>query len=125
MLDYIYPRYKVYRDKDLCVQCGVCERTCSNEVHHVDEELGVVRSDDKRCVNCQRCVVLCPTGALSIMRWPQSGGPSTNWTLESMQDIARQAQSGGVLLSSMGNSMSYPIYWDHLLLNASQVTNPS
>jgi glutamate synthase domain-containing protein 2 len=25
----------------------------------------------------------------------------------------------------MGNDKSYPIYWDHLLLNASQVTNPS
>jgi glutamate synthase domain-containing protein 2 len=25
----------------------------------------------------------------------------------------------------MGNDKSYPIYWDHLVLNASQVTNPS
>ncbi len=42
-----------------------------------------------------------------------------------MQDIAKQAQTGAVLLSSMGNPEPYPIYWDHLLLNASQVTNPS
>ena len=42
-----------------------------------------------------------------------------------MQDIAKQAQTGAVLLSSMGNPQHYPIYWDHLLLNASQVTNPS
>ena len=26
MLDYLLPRYKVLRDSDLCVQCGVCER---------------------------------------------------------------------------------------------------
>ncbi len=32
MLDYLLPRYKVLRDSDLCVQCGVCERSCANEV---------------------------------------------------------------------------------------------
>ena len=30
-----------------------------------------------------------------------------------------------MLLSSMGNPEPYPIYWDKLLINASQVTNPS
>lgn len=125
MLDYIYPRYKVLRDTDLCIQCGVCERSCANEVHHVDEELGRVTADHMRCVNCQRCVVMCPTHALAITNWPQVGNGSNNWTLGAMQDIAKQAQTGAVLLSSMGNPKHYPIYWDHLLLNASQVTNPS
>ncbi len=125
MLDYLLPRYKVCRDKDLCIQCGVCERSCSNEVHHVNEELGCVQADHMKCVNCQRCVVMCPTRALSITKWPQVGNGSNNWTLEAMQDIAKQAQTGAVLLSSMANPKPYPIYWDHLLLNASQVTNPS
>ena len=125
MLDYLLPRYKVLRDPDLCVQCGVCERSCSNKVHAVDEELGRVTADHARCVNCQRCVVMCPTQALAISKWPQVGNGSNNWTLGAMQDIAKQAQTGAVLLSSMGNPQHYPIYWDHLLLNASQVTNPS
>lgn len=125
MLDYLLPRYKVLRDSDQCVQCGVCERSCANEVHRVDEELGRVTADHKKCVNCQRCVVMCPTQALAITRWPQVGNGSNNWTLQAMQDIAKQAQTGAVLLSSMGNPQHYPIYWDHLLLNASQVTNPS
>lgn len=125
MLDYLLPRYKVLRDPDLCVKCGVCERSCSNEVHRVDEELGRVTAEHKSCVNCQRCVVMCPTGALAITAWPQVGNGSNNWTLGVMQDIAKQAQTGAVLLSSMGNPHHYPIYWDHLLLNASQVTNPS
>ena len=125
MLDYIYPRYKVLRDRELCIQCGVCERQCAKGVHHVDEELGYVTADHAKCVNCQRCVVMCPTHALSITNWPQVGNGSNNWTLAAMQDIAKQAQTGAVLLSSMGNPQPYPIYWDHLLLNASQVTNPS
>ena len=68
---------------------------------------------------------MCPTGALAIERWPQVGNGSNNWTLGAMQDVAKQAQTGAVLLSSMGNPQQYPLYWDHLLLNASQVTNPS
>lgn len=125
MLDYVLPRYKVLRDAELCIKCGVCERSCSNEVHAVDEELGRVTANHAACVNCQRCVVMCPTQALAITKWPQVGNGSNNWTLAAMQDIAKQAQSGAVLLSSMGNPQHYPIYWDHLLLNASQVTNPS
>lgn len=125
MLDYVLPRYKVLRDREECISCGVCERSCSNEVHFVDDELGRVTADHAKCVNCQRCVVMCPTHAISITKWPQVDSGSSNWTLGYMQDIAKQAQTGGVLLSSMGNPEPYPIYWDRLLLNASQVTNPS
>ncbi len=125
MLDYLIPRYKVLRDADLCTRCGVCERTCSNDVHRVDEQAGRVTADHMKCVNCQRCVTMCPTHALAIGKWPQVGNGSSNWTLECLQDIAKQAQTGGVLLASMGNPQPHPIYWDHLLLNASQVTNPS
>lgn len=125
MLDYTLPRYKILRDLDECIQCGVCERSCSNEVHVVDEQLGKVTADHAKCVNCQRCVVMCPTHAIAITKWPQVDTGSSNWTLGYMQDIAKQAQTGAVLLSSMGNPEPFPIYWDHLLLNASQVTNPS
>ena len=41
-----------------------------------------------------------------------------------MRFINRQT-AGGVLLSSMGNPKSLPVYWDKILINASQVTNPS
>lgn len=125
MLDYLLPRYKVLRDDDLCVKCRVCERSCANEVHKYEEHLDRILIDHTKCVNCQRCVVMCPTHALSIGAWPQVGNGSNNWTLEAMQDIAKQAQTGGVILGSMGNPKPYPIYWDRLLLNASQVTNPS
>ena len=125
MLDFSLPRYTVLRDKDECIQCGVCERSCSNEVHKFSPELGRFMVNHKACVNCQRCVCMCPTQALAISNWPQVGNGSSNWTLDYMQDIYKQAQTGGVLLASMGNPQEYPIYWDKLLLNASQVTNPS
>lgn len=125
MLNQILPRYKVVRDRDLCTECGICERSCSKGVHVIDKEHRIVKAKHELCVNCQRCVVMCPTMALAITNWPQVGNGSNNWTLEVMQDITKQAQTGAVLLSSMGTPQNYPIYWDHLLLNASQVTNPS
>lgn len=125
MLDQLLPRYKVLREADSCTSCGICVRSCANGVHRTGEKGGRLSADHAKCVNCQRCVVMCPTRALAITAWPQVGNGSNNWTLGAMQDIAKQAQTGAVLLSSMGNPQHYPIYWDHLLLNASQVTNPS
>ncbi len=125
MFDCVLPRYKVLRDAQSCVGCDICITSCSNGVHRRDKTTEQLVADPKRCVNCQRCVVMCPTTAIAITRWPQVDSGSSQWTLEVMQDIAKQSQTGGVLLSSMGNPEPYPIYWDHLLLNASQVTNPS
>ena len=90
MLDFTYPRYKVERDPNQCIQCGVCARQCANEVHMVDTDLGRVIADHKKCVNCQRCVVMCPTNALAITNWPQVGNGSNNWNLAAMQDIANR-----------------------------------
>jgi glutamate synthase domain-containing protein 2 len=39
--------------------------------------------------------------------------------------VKKQAESGGVILTGMGCDKPYYTYWDRLLLNASQVTNPS
>jgi glutamate synthase domain-containing protein 2 len=125
MINYILPKYQVLRDDDRCIRCGVCERQCSNEVHKLDEDLNVVLADESKCVNCQRCVLMCPTRALAIADFPQAPPRGGTWTNQYMQEIALQANTGSVLSGSMGNADDYPIYWDHLVLNASQVTNPS
>ena len=125
MIDYALPRYQVRRDAEACVGCDICVRECANGVHSARSGRTAPKADHQKCVNCLRCVLTCPTRALAITRWPQVDSGSAVWTLEYMQDIATQAASGGVLLSSMGNPLPYPVYWDHLLLNASQVTNPS
>ena len=125
MRDFRNPRYKVLRDREECIECDLCVRQCANEVHYRDKKTGALRADSMKCVNCQRCTLLCPTRALAITRWPQVDAGSAVWTEGAMDDITAQAQTGGVLLASMGNPKSYHIYWEHLLLNASQVTNPS
>jgi glutamate synthase domain-containing protein 2 len=62
---------------------------------------------------------------LTIRRNPLDYRENYNWRSEVIEDVIKQAETGGVLLTGMGNDKSYRIYWDHLVLNASQVTNPS
>jgi glutamate synthase domain-containing protein 2 len=124
-VDYIYPEYEVLRNMDRCIACRVCERQCTNEVHSYDSDLKKMVADESKCVNCHRCVALCPTRALKIAATDHTFKENANWPGRAITEIYRQAQSGGVLLSSMGNPNPLPVYWDRILINASQVTNPS
>ena len=124
-VDFIYPEFEVVRNENRCVACRVCERQCANEVHRYSEERGMMVSDETKCVNCQRCVALCPTRALKIVKSDCTLRENANWQNDTIREIYKQAASGGVLLSSMGAPKSLPVYWDRILINASQVTNPS
>jgi glutamate synthase domain-containing protein 2 len=124
-INYLYPPFEIIRNQDRCIACRVCERQCANLVHHYDEESGRMKADESLCVNCHRCVSLCPTRALKIVKTDHTFKENANWKTEVIEDIYRQAQSGGVLLASMGTPKDYPVYWDKMLINASQVTNPS
>ncbi|MBQ1316575.1 MAG: 4Fe-4S binding protein [Firmicutes bacterium] len=123
-VDFIYPEFEVVRNENRCIACRVCERQCANEVHIYSPERGAMLSDETRCVNCQRCVSLCPTRALKIVRSDCRLRENANWSDQTIREVYKQAGSGGVLLSSMGNPKDFPVYWDRILINASQVTNP-
>ena len=124
-IDFIYPEYEVIRNEKKCTLCRLCENQCANEVHFFDEKNKLMQCDDSKCVNCQRCVSFCPTRALKIVKSDCTLRENANWSGSTIKEIYKQASSGGVLLSSMGNPNSLPVYWDRILINASQVTNPS
>lgn len=124
-IDYIYPKYEIIRNPNRCIKCRICEKQCANGVHQYDKDLKIMTADESKCVNCHRCVCLCPTHALKIVKTDHTFKENANWTEEVITEIYRQAESGGVLLSSMGNPHKFPVYWDKILINASQVTNPS
>jgi len=115
----------IERDEEKCIACQACVRMCSNDVHSYDPETDTVSSDSAKCVGCHFCETLCPTGALVIRRNPSEFKLNANWNAEVIKNITRQAETGGMLLTGMGCDKPYPIYWDYILLNASQVTNPS
>ncbi len=126
-VQWVPPRFAVLRDREKCVNCRVCEKQCAFGVHALDAASGRMSADPARCVDCQRCVACCPTGALQIAPAPNRFRPGGGaWDQSELEEIYRQADTGGVLLASMGSpSAAVPCYWDKLLLNASQVTNPS
>lgn len=121
---FIPAEYEVVRNFDLCTGCRLCERQCANGVHKFDADSGKMIADGNKCVNCHRCVCLCPTHALKIVKSDDTYRQNYNWSGQAMNEVYRQANSGGVLLSSMGNPNDYPVYFNKILVNASQVTNP-
>jgi len=125
MKTYLPPKFIVERDDSRCIRCEVCVNQCTFDVHSYDIEDDELKSREENCVGCHRCVVFCPTDALTIKRNPLDYRENYNWRPEVIEDIIKQSETGGVLLTGMGNDKSYRIYWDHLVLNASQVTNPS
>ena len=124
-LDYIAPEFEIVRDNGKCTRCRLCERECANEVHRYDEERKIMTSDDSKCVSCSRCAAFCPVHAIKIRKAESPFRANSNWSDCTITNIYRQAQTGGVLLASMGTPKKYPVYWDRILINASQVTNPS
>ncbi len=117
--------FEVVRDQDKCISCQVCLRQCSNDVHEYDSDQDIIYSDNSQCVGCHRCESLCPTGAMKIKQSESEFRQNFNWSPAHIKNIYKQADSGGVLLTGMGADRPYPIYWDHILFNAAQVTNPS
>ena len=125
MLSFVSSQFEVLRDNNKCIKCQVCVKQCANEVHKYDKEDNVIICDEAKCVCCHRCVALCPTKAIKIRKNILEFKENANWTATCINEIYKQAESGGILLSSMGNPKNFSIYWDKILLNASQVTNPS
>jgi glutamate synthase domain-containing protein 2 len=125
MKSYVAPEYIVERDPDRCIRCKVCVNQCSYDTHCYDEEEDCMISKSENCVNCQRCATFCPTQAITIRPNPNHYRSNANWTQEVLTGIKKQAETGGVVLTGMGCDKPNLTYWDRILLNASQVTNPS
>lgn len=115
-------RFKAVINERLCRRCKRCILNCG--FNALKFENGIV-SIAENCVACHRCATYCPENAITIQENPLTYRPHSSWTPDLIQSIYRQAETGGVLLASMGNEKDYKIYWDHLVIDACQVTNPS
>ena len=120
----MFRRYRIRKD-DLCISCLRCAKECSFGAITVGKDNALVFHHEK-CTDCQRCVSLCPRGAIYITEYENRYRGNSVFKQDDIDEILLQADTGGVLLSSMGASgENVPIYFDKMLLNASQVTNPS
>lgn len=120
----MFRRYRIRKD-ELCISCLRCAKECSFGAITVGKDNALVFHHEK-CTDCQRCVSLCPRGAIYITEYENRYRGNSVFKQDDIDEILLQADTGGVLLSSMGASgENVPIYFDKMLLNASQVTNPS
>src|SRR5512136_2567199 len=125
MKSFLFPEFQVIRDQERCNQCRGCERQSSFGTHIFNEKTGEMTSDETKCAGCQRCVIFCPRDAVSVRPTESFYRHHANWSKERLEDLKRQAETGGVILAGSGTDKPFRIYWDHIVLNASQVTNPS
>jgi len=49
----------------LCMQCNdpPCVRACPTRASYKDEQNGIVRMEEKKCIGCKACMVACPYNA--------------------------------------------------------------
>lgn len=51
--------------RDQCIACGLCAQECPHQIIQVDEFPMIM--DEHKCLRCQHCLAICPTGAISIL----------------------------------------------------------
>lgn len=117
--------FKVTVDHDRCQRCRRCVQQCGWSTHRYDHLEDKIVPDSSLCKACGRCVAMCPEGALSVEYRAPAMAPNPHWRPDLVRNIYRQAEAGGVIITGMGNWLPYPVLWDHLLIDACQVTNPS
>jgi glutamate synthase domain-containing protein 2 len=115
-------KFKQVIDRELCRRCKRCILGCGFEA--LTFENGILGVTGK-CVACHYCVTMCPEGAITIQKQPLDYRDNEYWTVEIREELYRQSETGGVILASMGNDKPFKSYFDHLVLDACQVTNPS
>lgn len=66
--------FKIVRDNEKCVQCGICTKVCPMDAEMFEKD------DSFDCIRCMRCASACPQKAIKvrygITRLPQQPAPS-------------------------------------------------
>jgi glutamate synthase domain-containing protein 2 len=118
----IQPEFRVEIDYNKCHKCGRCVQQCGWGVYTFNER---PLPDDSKCRACHRCVTYCPAHCITIKKNDLAYRENASWTPNLRKGVWRQAESGGVMLTGMGSDRPLVNIFDHLLLDACQVTNPS
>ncbi len=125
MKSYLLPDYKVTIDRETCTVCRGCVIQCTFNVFSFNKEKNRIDIDENKCVDCQRCITFCPEQSITVSPTPIQYRQNASWGRENIRNITKQAEAGGILLTGMGCDKPNFTFFDRLLLNASQVTNPS
>ncbi|MEE9614480.1 MAG: glutamate synthase-related protein [Thermodesulfobacteriota bacterium] len=117
------PEFLANIDRVKCIKCKRCIQNCGWGVYSWGGDKVLI--DTNKCVKCLRCYHYCPEEAIQILDNPVKFKQNNNWGFYNIRNLKKQAETGGIPLTGMGSDLPYPILFDHLLLDACQVTNPS
>jgi glutamate synthase domain-containing protein 2 len=119
---YSPPEFLWRNDNHRCRRCRRCIMQCGWKALTWQDR---VVPDHSKCVGCHRCEAMCPEKCIEVRANPQHFKPHGLWSVAHRKQVWKQADTGGVLLTGMGNDAPYQVIFDHLVLDACQVTNPS
>ena len=54
-----------YADRQICVACGVCVKTCSRDAISIHRGC-YAQIDTEKCVGCGLCMKACPAGCIVL-----------------------------------------------------------
>ncbi len=121
-----YYDFVVVRNPDKCVKCQGCVTQCSFGANFWDEDREKIDSINSKCIGCHRCEAFCPTDAISIQPNPSQFRENGYWSKREIRNIYLNSETGAIGFTGMGNDINIqPKYFDRILFDASQVTNPS
>jgi len=126
-------RFMPVFDYDRCANCGLCAEACTwGEIKLIPEGVGEDDKPIKRpvanmmsCGGCHYCEKQCLENAITIVEKPFVS--SHRYWREDQENLWRQVdpnKPGHVLLISNGSDSELISYFDHLMFDACQVTNP-
>jgi Pyruvate/2-oxoacid:ferredoxin oxidoreductase delta subunit len=78
-------------EPEICTGCWTCLERC--QMQALTEEVDRVTLDTNRCIGCGLCVSTCPSGALSLVRKPDSECTQIPDTMDATWRVIRQAQT--------------------------------
>lgn len=120
--DMIPSEFIVEVDHQRCRRCKRCILNCGFGVFDFQS---MTTADSSKCVACHRCVVFCPEEAITITKNPLEFKEHASWDVGLRKAIWKQSQSSGMMLTGMGTDLPWLNVFDHILIDACQVTNPS
>lgn len=121
MNSHLPAEFIVKVDHYRCRRCKRCILNCGFSA--LKFENGVV-AEHHKCVACHRCVTFCPEQAITVEENRLAYKANAHWSVEVRKNILKQAEQGGMLLTGSGNDKPYLSYFDRLVIDACQVTNP-
>ncbi|MDH6533587.1 4Fe-4S dicluster domain-containing protein [Parabacteroides sp. 52] len=91
-----YSLFRVVIDKDKCIGCGLCEKTCKAEAISTKE----FHVDSSRCVDCFNCVSSCKKDSIHYRFAPFNRKAKTKEVIEPAAHSRRQFLATGTIVAS-------------------------